>query len=113
MLEFIQKYWVEALFGGILSAFAYVGKILYQRVKSSQEEQEAIKIGLLSILHDRLYYLCQLHLSRGYITVSDLYNLEKLFEGYSKLGGNGTCKELFLRCKKLRIKPDGEEDEES
>lgn len=62
-----------------------------------------LKDAILSILHDRLYFLCNFYIERGWISTEELKNLEHLYKGYSGLGGNGTGKELYERCCALRI----------
>lgn len=63
----------------------------------------SLENGLLVCLHDRLYFLCNFYLVQGWLTVEELKNLEHLYIGYSGLGGNGTCKELYERCCGLPI----------
>lgn len=116
MVEFIQKYWLEVLFGGIVSILTAFVKSLSSNLKKEKEErkkksleeskeQELLKVGVLSLLHDRIYQACQYHMRNGYITVQDLNNLEYLYKGYRGLGGNGTGEELYKRCKALPIVP--------
>lgn len=71
---------------------------------------ELVEEGLLAVLHDRLYQACRFYLARNdrdnkpWITAEELKNLEYLYDGYSALGGNGTCKELYERCRELPIR---------
>ena len=95
MLDFVIRYWLEVLFAGIVSAVGLVVRLLYKQVKGDRVEQSLIKNGLLAILHDRLYILCNQLLEQGYCSVEDMKNLEHLHEGYSALGGNGTGTELI------------------
>ena len=116
MIEFIQKYWLEVLFGGIVSILTAFVKHLSsnfkkekeERKKKSEEEskeQALLKDGVLALLHDRIFQACQYHMQNGYIAVQDLNNLEYLYKGYRGLGGNGTGEELYKRCKSLPIVP--------
>ena len=116
MVEFIKQYWLQVLFGGIVSLlslsvkylFSLIKKEMKERAKKAGEEskeQDLIKFGVLSLLHDRIYQACQYHIVNGHISVQDLDNLEYLYRGYSGLGGNGTGKELYKRCKSLPIVP--------
>lgn len=104
MLEFIQKYWLEAAFTGVIGIFSFIIKHLYSRLKKEVEEQAFIKKGVLSILYDRLYQACQYHISRNFISIRELDNLKHLYKSYADLGGNGTAEELYKRCLKLKIK---------
>lgn len=116
MIEFIQKYWLEVLFGGIVSILTAFTKHLSSKLKEEREErkkkseeesreQELIKTAILALLHDRIFQACQYHIQNGYITIQDLNNLEYLYKGYSGLGGNGTGEELYNRCKALPLMP--------
>lgn len=116
MLDFVAKYWLEALFGGILAALSFAVKRIWGRVQAQQAAAEklaqdkdaeriAIREAVLALLHDRLYSLARYYLDRGWVTIQDLDNLEYLYTAYHALGGNGTGTELFERCKALPIKP--------
>lgn len=116
MIEFIQKYWLEVLFGGIVSILTAFIKHLSSKLKEEREErkkkseeeskeQALLKEGVLALLHDRIYQACQYHIQNNYISIQDLNNLEYLYKGYSGLGGNGTGEELYNRCKALQIVP--------
>jgi len=117
MFDFIIKYWLEVLFSTILFILTTSVKHLYAHLKKEQlerdkrlqkerEEQELIKEGVLTILHDRVYQACMYYLSKNEISPDDLKNLEYLYEGYHSLGGNATCTELYNRCKNLPLKID-------
>lgn len=57
--------------------------------------------AVLALLHDKLYYLCEKHLTNGYITIDELDNLTYLYQPYKEMGGNGTCEHLYAECKAL------------
>lgn len=116
MIDFIKQYWLQVLFGGIVSALSVSVKSLFSKLKKEQvertkkleaesKEQALIKEGVLALLHDRIYQDCQYHLRNEKITVPDLNNLEYLYRGYRGLGGNGTGEELYKRCRALPIVP--------
>ena len=46
MIEFITRYWLETLFGGLIALLGIGYRILYKRVK----EQEAVKLGVQALL---------------------------------------------------------------
>lgn len=60
--------------------------------------------ALMALLHDKIYYLCERHLDREYITTDEYENLLYLYEPYKELGGNGTCEKLMSEVKKLDLK---------
>lgn len=116
MQQFIKQYWLEVVFGGVLSGLSLVVRSLWGRFKREQQaresreqedrtEQKLLREAVLAILHDRLYSLARYYISQKWITIQDLDNLEYLYNAYHSLGGNGTGTELFLRCKSLPIRP--------
>lgn len=109
MIDFIVKYWLEVIFGAILSGLSLMARHTWKKVKGQQEkaetEQTAMREAVLALLHDRLYSLARYYLDRRWVTIQDLDNLEYLYTAYHALGGNGTGTELFERCKALPIKP--------
>jgi len=104
MVEFVIKYWLECLFGAATAALTWGYKRLAKRVK----EQEAIKEGVLAILHDRLFQAGRYHILQGYISLEELKNVEYLYRSYHALGGNGTGTEIWERIKDLPLKMEGE-----
>lgn len=100
MVEFVVKYWLECLFGVVTAALTWGYKRLAKRVR----EQEAIKEGVLAILHDRLFQAGRYHILQGYISLEELKNVEYLYRSYHALGGNGTGTEIWERIKDLPLK---------
>ena len=54
-MDWIAKYWLEAVFGAVCAALGVAYKRLAKRVRTQREESRAIKEGLLAILHNDLY----------------------------------------------------------
>lgn len=108
MKEFIIKYWVEFLFGLAIAGLSFWFKKLANQTKKKNEEQEAIKVGMIAILHDRLFQLCNYYLELGYIPLAKaeeiLDNLKIVYDAYHSLGGNGTGTEIYNRTIKLPLK---------
>ena len=104
MIDFVIKYWVQ------LAAIASFGiailRAVIKKKKQEKEEQEALKEGVLALLHDRLYQGCRFHIREKQIEAAELKNMEYLYNGYHTLGGNGTGTELYERVKDLPLKED-------
>lgn len=100
MIDFVLKYWLEAAFGMATAGLAWAYRKLSKRVK----EQEAIKDGVLALLHDRLFAAGEYYISKGEITLDEIKNVEYLYKSYHALGGNGTGTEIWERIQKLPIK---------
>lgn len=101
MKNWMIQYWLTAAFGTVTAAFGWSLKYLWNRQKEQQTEQQAVKEGILALLHDRIYGAYADCESKGFATVEDLRNLEYLYRPYHNLGGNGTGTELFERVKKM------------
>ena len=122
MAEFIDTYWMQALWTVLIGiATWFIRKIakLLVRQKEEQnaikEEWDAIKNGLLSLEHDRIYAAFRHCFSRYKesgkgLTMEERRNLEYLFQGYEKLGGNGTGKKLYERCMALPVERENEDE---
>lgn len=122
MLDFIKQYWLEVLFSGILGIFSIVAKAVYSKFKrelkeyttkqeKESQEQALLRAGVIALLHDRIYTLCQEYLKQGEITMGDLDNLGMLYNSYHSIGGNGTGTQLYERCCKLRIRGGSDAEE--
>lgn len=104
MPEWVVKYWGQWVFGLIATGLIAAYRHLAAKIKAQEDERQALKDGLLAILHDRLYAECCRYISQGWIDPDGLKNLEYLYSSYHKLGGNGTGTELYTRAKALPIK---------
>ena len=103
-MNWIATYWLEVLFGGVLTVFSTLFGFMLKREKARRLEQAKMKEGILAMLHDRLYQSCRHYLHEEEIDVDALKNIEYLYESYHDLGGNGTGTELYERVKDLPFK---------
>lgn len=104
MVDFIAKYWLEVGFGVLTACMSGGFKHISKKMKARKKEDDAIKEGVLALLHDRLYQGCRYHIHEGKIADDEMKNMEYLYRGYHALGGNGTGTELYNRIKKLPLK---------
>ncbi len=104
LFGFIKAYWIEAIAMGSVGMLGFIVRKLWYLLKSEHEEEKIMKKGMLSILHDRIYQLCQKHITAAGITVTEMDNLKFLYDTYQALGGNGTAKALYERCQGLHLK---------
>lgn len=65
-----------------------------------------LKEASVALLHNEIYKICREYLNRGWVSVSELDNLEYLWSGYKELGGNGTGELLYTRVSALEIRED-------
>ncbi len=92
-MQFILEHFIELIFtalGGLLTA-AY--RSLAKRLRDRETESAALKEGVLSVLHDRLYQECDRYIQKGTIDASGLKNIEHLYESYHE-----PLKRACFRC---------------
>lgn len=95
---------VVAIFG--CTGFWTLVQFLIQRHYEKDSKQGKMLKGLG---HDRICYLAEEYVRRGYITKEEYENLhDYLYVPYKDLGGNGTAQKLMKEVEKLPIK-DGSE----
>lgn len=116
MKAFILKHLVELILGAAVGCLSFCYKKLTLMFKKRMSEQEAIKLGMIAILHDRLFQSCNYYLELGYIPLNKaeeiLDNLKTLYDAYHSLGGNGTGTDIYNRTKKLPLKKEEQNHEE-
>lgn len=100
MKEFIIKYWIEFLFGLAIAGLTFC----VNEIKKKMKEQEAVKEGIIALLHDRLHQSGMYYLGKGEISLSELQNFEDLYKAYHNLGGNGTGTEIYERVLDLSLR---------
>lgn len=91
--------------GGLTAIWIFT-KPIRKMVREQTKRIELMEEGIQSILHDRIYQACHFFISRGWVCILDLKNLEHLYEPYRQMGGNGTAKELYERVLDLEIRED-------
>lgn len=108
--------WYEVGLTIIASVFASSGFWAWMQVR--RERKDAKTQMILGLGHDRIIYLCEKYIARGWITSDEYENLQTyLFDPYTKMGGNGTAKRLMvlvgnLPVKRIVYKANGERVEE-
>lgn len=81
--------------------WAFLTFLIQKRDTKDNAEAQMLK----GLGHDRICYLGERHLKRGYITKEDYENLhDYLFIPYKKLGGNGTAEKIMTEVEHLPFK---------
>ena len=94
MIEFIARYWLEALFGLIMAGFGYC-------IKRILTEFKALRKGTQAILRNGIIEQYNKWKGLGYIPIYALENVEALYKEYHALGGNGTITQLYEELQEL------------
>lgn len=96
VIEMIMGYILNIVCTGACLAIAVMIAKLLKRDKNRD--------GLsLAMAHDIIYRYASFYIASGEITVEEMRNLTYIYEEYAAMGGNGTGKELYERCKELPI----------
>jgi len=123
MTEFILRYWIVVVFGGIVAILTwninFIKKhiILYferkdDKIDKIAEDMEIVKEELrqqkktdMLILRDRLNQILRYYLEKGYCSMDERDNIAKMYEQYQLRGGNGAMQEFMDRLCSLPFGP--------
>jgi hypothetical protein len=97
VISFIAQYWLEVLFGLILSGVGVSIKMMFKQFK-------ALKLGLQAMLRNSIIEQYNKYIDKEYIPIYALDNVTAMYTQYHALGGNGTITELYLKLKELPTK---------
>lgn len=103
MLEWLAKYWLEALFGLVLTGIGIVQKRLSKRMKDERERNQAIENGVRDMLRLTIldnYERCK---QAGVISVSRKDAIDSAYNSYHALGGNGTITQIHKEIMEMPI----------
>lgn len=100
MLEFVIKYWIEFIFGIVISILAY----LVRKIRTLHNRQRAVENGVQALLRNELIRRYREYETKGEISILDKENMEHMFKEYENLGGNGTVAQMYKEMLSLPIK---------
>jgi hypothetical protein len=81
--------------------WAFITAVMQKRDKKVSTEGKMLR----GLAHDRICYLGEEYIKKGYISKDDYENLhDYLFLPYEELGGNGTAKRIMDEVKKLPLR---------
>ncbi len=114
MEVFIMQYWLEVLFGAIVTFLGVFYKNLAARYKVEKEQmnelraqfqvfQQSINETFKDMLFDQIVRSHNYHVRNGWIEVEELRAFITNCERHSLLGGNGTTKILRERVEQLEV----------
>ena len=96
-MEFIIKYWLEVLFGLLITVLT----LAYRKLASRMKRQEAVELGIQALLRDRIIQTYNHYEDKGYCPIYARENVEELYTRYHDLGGNGTITSLMDKMRKV------------
>lgn len=105
MLEVIRDNLVAIICSGAASLAAGVLMWAIKKLKGLYMTQESLCIAVRADSRDKIRRFGKFYVITNQITPEEREDLSELFEGYSRLGGNGAVKELYEECMELPIVP--------
>ena len=91
----ITKYWLEWLFGILITVLTFVVRSLSARIKQQQIENDALRNGMRSLLRSQIVGSCERAMRDGYCGTRLRDTINDLYDSYHALGGNGTVTSLL------------------
>lgn len=92
-------------FGTIGTITIGIFKFMFNTIKSDRkridERLDLLETSNVALLGDKIFHLCQAYLKRGWVSIDELKNLERIFKSYEANGGNGTAKHLYEKVLKM------------
>ena len=94
MWEFIAKYWLQFLFGLIVTGLSAGYAKISKRLKEEKARNQAIENGVRDILRMQILDTYERCKASGTITVSRKDAIDSAYSSYHALGGNGTITQV-------------------
>lgn len=92
--------WWQTVTSAIIALIGSTG--LWSFMSTRRSKHDAKTRLLIGLAHDRIIYLGQKYIDRGYITADEYENLhDYLYSPYSENGGNGSAKRVMEIVKTL------------
>ena len=90
ILNFIITYWLQIIFGAIVTGLSLIMKNFNNKLKRTQ----ATERGVQALLRSEIIKTYNKAMDKGYLEIYERENIQHLFEEYKSLGGNGVVKGL-------------------
>lgn len=101
-MDFIAKYWIEVLFGLLISIIS----IGFKKISKKLKEQDNVKLGIQALLRDRIIQNYNKYVELEYCPIYALDNIDAMYKQYHALGGNGTVTKLVEELKEMPTRKD-------
>lgn len=89
MTQWLAKYWLETLFGLIVTGLGVAVKWLHKKSKTEAQRQGAIEKGLQALLRSQMINDYNHYKDKGFAPIYAKENFENVWKQYHNLGVNG------------------------
>lgn len=104
MQEFVLKYGVQTLLGGVVAYLTAVFRKFSKQRECDQLQLKATQAGVRALLKERLVESIHKAKQQGFVYIFQLESINSMFEEYTNLGGNGTIKHMMKELSELPTK---------
>jgi len=101
LLEIISRYWLEALFGFVLTGLSFLVRRLFREAKTAREATSAVQTGIRCMLRDRIIHSYEDYVRLGYCPLSVRESMEEMHAAYKALDGNGAIEHIVAELNEL------------
>jgi hypothetical protein len=101
VIDFILRYWLEALFGCLLTGLSLWVRSLYRQITRNKRETFKVQEGIKCMLRDRIVQNHERYTRLGYCPLFIRQNLEDMHMAYKALGGNGAIDHIVSELDQL------------
>lgn len=112
MPDWIIKYWIEWLFGVVVTILGILIRKINRRVKETAKKNDAIEIGVQALLRSQMIADYNHYADKGYAPIYARENFQNCYDRYHDLGGNGVMTDIKNKFFALPTQPPkGEHDD--
>jgi hypothetical protein len=106
MGAYIIQQLIAALCGAAIAGLGALCGYLAARLRHGHDDGDAMRSGMMAILHDRIFQAAHHYCERQHwCSLDDKRNIEYLYKPYAALGGNGTGKTAYEAIMALPTEP--------
>lgn len=110
LVTYAAAHWLEWLFAALLAILGYGHRQIAERLKLEQEKNDAIAMGVQSLLRESLVDNYNKYSDKGFCPIYAKESVKKVYKAYHNLGGNDVATELYNKL--LRMPEEGSNDNE-
>ena len=99
LTDFALHYWIEVVFGIIVTGGTYLYRQLLCKLRTQRADQEALCDGTLALLRSEIIRNYDHYITKGFTPLYAMENVLALYEAYHCLGGNGAITKLVEELK--------------
>lgn len=98
-MNFITQYWIQFLFGVLISFVGY----LYKKIVDYKKLMTATKNGVQALLKVKIIERYNEYSKLENVTIYDKETIDQLYREYKNLGGNGVIEKLIKEIEDIPL----------